>query len=535
LPSLVRQIEGKIYYSKFDDLEGWTEERDLRNDVGGTYPFSTQSTTGVGSPYYSSPTARYDRIKGYPAGYFLPSGRYLRHSRSITIPSGLSSVRMQVRHRWTNTNYPDGYPLSRKITLEAVTFLDEHPSYATKDTWLWKNDVVTTSAGVKTLRVGTECYATIASSDNPDQTHSFDDLAVCRSGSIKVKNLSAGYKAKLYDTSDALIAEATESGGTATLDVSTKVYPIIGRFKIYNASDVLQFTFDVLGDIFGGDEYIYGPTNSLTGSTDNYIINRTGATSPTSATITFTLKDAAGSPIVGKTINFLTSHGTVNPTSQATDSNGDASTTLSASSAGIAVISGEWEGDATNPAIYATVEISVHDAEDWPDGSKEFDVWIQGKQVSDYAGIRVTTYPAENVATIDIPSIESWIKGLFDFAIYRRGRRVFFGRIELITKTVAPTPVMRLAGRTMIQALMRIPIAGATYTSQNLKAIIESIHSTYVAPTKQVLLGNIAPTLENITVTISATDTTAYDLLLQAANLGGATVTVDMDRKMNVG
>ena len=423
---------------------------------------------------------------------------------------------------------------ARRVRLGNQLFLDQQATDQ-QNVWHWKNDVVTTSAGANDLKVGAEAYANVYQVTNNTQYHWFDDIVVCRSGSIKVANLSTGYKVKLYDPSETLIAEATESGGTATLDVSTKSYPITGRYKIYDAGNNLLHTSELSTDIFGGDELLYGESYSISVETDNYVIHKTGSGSPTVATITFTLKDENGDPAVGKTINFSTSHGDLSASSGVTGSDGKVSVTLSASTIGIAVVFGEWPGTAVYPSVYTTVEVSVHDAEDWPDGSKEYDIWIQGKRVSDYAGIHVTTYPAENVVSIDIPSIESWIKGLFDFAIYRRGRRVFSGRIETLTKTVAPTPAMRLAGRNMIQALMRIPIASATFTSQSLKAIIESIHSTYVAPTKQVLLGTIASSLENITVTISATDTSVYDLLLQAANLGGASVTVDVDRKMNVG
>jgi len=527
LPTLVRQVEGKIYDSRFDDLNGWVEEKNLG------YGWNDASYTALaGSPCYSSPYSLLALTKS-PANAEnpIPAGRYLRRKRTVTIPSGPTSVRMQVRHRWQAA--PSTMGFARRVRLGDSLFLDQ-PASGDQNTWIWKNDTVTTSAGDKDLRVGVESYVPVYELQNNTQYHWFDDIVVCRSGSIKVTNLASGYKAKLFDASDALIAEATESGGIATLNVSTLSYPITGRYKIYDAGNNLVYTSELFTNIFGGDELLYGESYSIAVETDNYIINRQGTSLPTSATITFTLKDEAGNPAVGKAVSFTTSHGTVNPTSGVTGSDGKASTSLSASTIGVAVVFGEWPGSDVYPPVFTTIEVSVHDDDDCPDGSKEYDVWIQGKRVSDCDNIRITSNPPENVASMDLPAIETWIKGLFDFAIYRRGRRIFFGRIEVLAKTVAPTPSMRIEGRSMIQALMRIPIASVTFTSQTLKAIIESIHSTYIASMKQVLLGEIALGLENITVTVDASNTTAYDLLLQAANLGDASLMVDAERKMNV-
>lgn len=528
---LVRSLEGKIYYTKFDDLEGWTEEEYL-TDVYGENGWAIPSSSFLnGSLYYSSPYSLTARITNNPNAGNLPVGRYLRRSRTITIPAGLTSVRMQLRHRW-NVNL-SVQAMARKVTLGDSVFLNQEAT-DNQNTWYWKNDIVSTSEGVKALKVGVESYATVYNYAGNIQDHHFDDLVVCRSGSIKVKNLSTGWKAKLYDSSDALIAQASESGGIATLDVSSKAYPITGRIKIFDASDVLQFTSNLLSDIFGGDEYAYGAGCTLSVEVDNYIINRTGTTSPTLASITFTLKDELGNPLSGETINFSTTHGSLGASSGVTGGDGKVSVTLTASSAGIAVVEGLWPGTATRAPQSAYVEVSVHHDADSADSAKEYDVWAQGKRMYDCLAVRVGSNPSEHVASFETPDIGQWLKGRYDFAIYRLGTKLFFGKIEVLTKTIAPTPITRAEGRSMIQSLMRIPITSASYTNQSLKAIIESIHSTYIAPTKQVLLDEIGGWLENITATINASDTTVYDILLQVAGLGNATLRVDADRKMHV-
>jgi len=367
------------------------------------------------------------------------------------------------------------------------------------------------------------------------QNHWFDELVIARSGSILVKNLSTGWKAKLYDASDTLIAQATESGGTATLDVSTQVYPITGRFKIYNASDVLQATFDLSDDIFGGDEYLYSSASAtLAIETNYYIVNKTGATSPTSATITVTLKDSGGSPLSGKTITFSTSHGSVSPTSQSTDVNGQASTTFSASTRGLAIVVAEWAGDASNNRVYATIEVSVHEDADSPSSSKQYHVWVQGVNISNTTLVKITRSEGDDIASIVTQGLDTTVQGLYDLVIYRKGSAAFFGRIEVLKKSMSPTPTTSVQGRSMVRSLRRIPIESATYTAQNLKTMIQNVHADYISQGKQVLLGTIADSLSLITATVTAQKTTAYDLVAHIAKLGGAKVTVDADRKMNV-
>jgi len=527
LPTLVRQVEGKIYDSKFDDLDGWTEEEYLGLD------WTTRSVSFLdASVFYSSPYALNAKIKSLAnAESQIPAGRYLRRARTVTIPSGLTSVRMQVRHRWHHASSTMGF--ARRVRLGDSLFLDGYVSDE-QDVWLWKNDTVVTSEGLKTLRVGVESYTTVYQVTDNTQNHWFDDIVVCRSGSIKVTNLATGYKAKLFDASDALIAEATESGGIATLDVSAKTYPITGRYKICDAGNNLVYTSELFSDIFGGDELLYGESYSISVETDNYIINRQGASSPTSATITFTLKDEDGDPAPGKTINFTTSHGTLSANSGVTGDDGKISVTLSASAMGVAVVKGEWPGTSMYPRVYVTIEVSVHRDADSPNSDKEYDVWIQGRKIWDCAVIRVSSNPAEDITELEIPYIDVAVKGLYDFAIYRYGTKLFTGRIEVLTKRIAPTPAMKLQGRTMIQALMRTHIESATFTNATLKSIIEQIHSQFLAPFKQVLLGTVSSHLENISVTLSETGQTAYDLLSKVASLGAATVSVDADRKMHV-
>ena len=534
MASFARQVEGKIYHTKFDDLDCWTEEEDLRNESGLWARWGDPSYTALlSNPAYSPSFSLDARIEATDtASGNLPSGRYLRRFRSVTIPSGLLSVRMQVRHRWTRNL--STMAMARKITLGSQTFLNQQASDA-QDTWHFKNDAVSTSSGSQTLKVGVESYATVYPLDNNVQQHYFDDLVIARSGSILVKGLPMGWKAKLYDASDQLIAQATESGGTAALDVSSQAYPITGRFMITDASDVVQYTSVLSDDIFGGDEYQYTSIGSvLTVSTDNYIINKSGESSPTSATITFTLKDSSGSPLNGKPLNFSTTLGSLSPTSANTNASGEASTTLTSSVKGVAIVTAEFPGDSSYSATICTVEISVHGGADGPDAAMDYDVWVQGERLENCVNIKISSNGAVLVASVESPDSAGICEGGYDLTIYRKGTRIFFGKIEVISRKIAPDLLVAVQGRDYSASLRDIPISSASYTNSSLKSIIESIHSLYVNPLKQVTLGTVAAFLDNIIITLSVTDVTAYDLLLMAASLGGASLYVDADRALNV-
>lgn len=94
----------------------------------------------------------------------------------------------------------------------------------------------------------------------------WDDLIVCLSKNIVVSSLATGWKAKVRNAADAVVAEATESGGTATIDASlfgsaTERVPSGGWpvLQITDGADVEQGTYDVgsptFAGIYPGDKY----------------------------------------------------------------------------------------------------------------------------------------------------------------------------------------------------------------------------------------------------------------------------------------
>ncbi len=92
----------------------------------------------------------------------------------------------------------------------------------------------------------------------------WDDFIVMRNKDVVVRDLPTGFKAKIRDSGGAVVAEATESSGVATIDASmaggaTEVVPFAGWTDIIvtNVSDVTQATFDDVAGIYPGDEYLF--------------------------------------------------------------------------------------------------------------------------------------------------------------------------------------------------------------------------------------------------------------------------------------
>ena len=91
----------------------------------------------------------------------------------------------------------------------------------------------------------------------------WDDFMVMRTKDIVVDGLPAGYKAKVKDSGGAVVAEATESSGTATIDASmaggaSEVVPFVGWAEIIvtDAAGLQKATFDTAG-VYPGDTYTF--------------------------------------------------------------------------------------------------------------------------------------------------------------------------------------------------------------------------------------------------------------------------------------
>jgi len=101
----------------------------------------------------------------------------------------------------------------------------------------------------------------------------WDDFLWCRTKFITVTGLDSGQKAKIRNGSGTVIAEATESGGTAVIDASrfggaTEIVPLAGfaDLVVTDSGDTILETYDDTG-IYPGDQYSFtAPRENIEGN-----------------------------------------------------------------------------------------------------------------------------------------------------------------------------------------------------------------------------------------------------------------------------
>jgi hypothetical protein len=91
----------------------------------------------------------------------------------------------------------------------------------------------------------------------------WDNFMMMRTKDIIVDGLPAGYKAKVKDSGGSVVAEATESSGTATIDASmaggaSEVVPFVGWAEVIvtDAAGLQKATFDTAG-VYPGDTFTF--------------------------------------------------------------------------------------------------------------------------------------------------------------------------------------------------------------------------------------------------------------------------------------
>jgi hypothetical protein len=279
-----------------------------------------------------------------------------------------------------------------------------------------------------------------------------DHLVVSASKIITVTGLNPGQKVELFRASDnTKITEATCAGGatSVTLDVDAEDYPEYMYLKVYatDGTTLIEVTANYI--MCGGDTWNWTcPLGTLGIKSSVYTIYRTSSSgTPKSATVTATLLTLAGDPYPGKTIYWWTSKGSVSPSSSTTDSNGQATTTLSGDVQGIAVVKATWNGDASvPPAVAYAVHHILYDLE-VGDSSKKFQFFVEGIEYSYSTG----SYTVSNETTprefsVEIPQWDSSITRRGIISIFRRGVKEFSGVLTTIDRTLTDPPHEILSG-----------------------------------------------------------------------------------------
>jgi hypothetical protein len=355
----------------------------------------------------------------------------------------------------------------------------------------------------------------------------FDDLIVMMDKVVTIESLQGGQKVELYNAGGGLMASGTcpAPGTNITLgsyDLSAQIktaYGFSGYFKVYDTDGVtLLYTTPTI-TIWGGDLYQWVPNQTnLAIATSAMQIYRTGSgQSPTTATITATLTNAAdGTAVSGKTITFTPNLGTCSPTSGTTDGSGKVTTTFTAgSSSGLGGVRANYAGDATYGPSVAQQLIDLYYALIVIDASKDFQAFVEGQEIVIASGnYRLATDFIPQPFTIVSPVLTATVGGWWDVQIYRRGVKEFGGRILTRSRVSGPNPLMTITGVDEKIDLQR-RVANKVYLDEP-KNIINDLLTTFSCG---ITAGTIS--LYGATISLPASYTNLFDALTQIANITG--------------
>jgi hypothetical protein len=247
--------------------------------------------------------------------------------------------------------------------------------------------------------------------------------------------------------------------------------------------------WDYWGDFYFGDStynsrienFVWTQYSQMQGPAASLRIYKQGAVAtPKSVEITFRLRDLDDNPLSGKTIQFSTSLGSVSPSSDETDIDGYASTTLtSGSTIGWAVVKGYYDGLAGAGASSTYVEVAIYDDADSGDSSKKYQVFVQGIPCKFVSGNykRVADFEPQQFS-VELDQVYTSLIGAFEIVIYKRGQKDFVGRVRKIKLTLDDH--MILSGVSNHWKLAR-RIAKKTYTGKDPKEILEDVLVRYPA------------------------------------------------------
>ncbi len=311
----------------------------------------------------------------------------------------------------------------------------------------------------------------------------FDDLAIMLDKIITIKGLLGGQKIELY-TSGGTLSKTGTCPSTGTDVVFTSIdalistaYGFSGYFKVYDTDGLtLLYTSPTTGR-WGGDVYTWVPNESAMDISTTYTrIFRTGSgKTPTACTVTVTLKDKqSGAKLNNKTINWIGNLGTVSPSSNTTDANGQASTTFTAGgSAGLGGVRPTFPGDATYATSTILQLIDIYQDDPVPDSSKDYQAFVEGQEIVVAAGdYKLASDFIPQAFSITTPTVSISVGGWWAVEIYRLGVREFVGRIMKASYKSGTSPQLTISGVDDKVTLQR-RVANKGYTDEPKNIIID--------------------------------------------------------------
>lgn len=322
-----------------------------------------------------------------------------------------------------------------------------------------------------------------------------DHLVICTSQYITVTGLHPGQKVAIYRSSDNVkISEATcaEGATSVAVDVDSEDYPEYMYLKVYATDSATLIETTSAYVMCGGDIWYWvSPYGSLTIATDAGIIIRTAGTGdPKTANIRATLLTLAGDPAPGKTIYFYASRGTLGAASDITDASGQAHTTLTSATHGIATVKAVWNGDVDIPAASAYTMLHIFYDAEVGDDDKAFQFYVEGVELSYSNGSYFLASSADpQEFSVEIPEWVSTITRRGLVSIYRKGVKDYGGVLTKIHRSMAAPPQVVLGG-TDSKALLETRVV--TLKDYSAKTATYMLNDLIVSYPCFISLGTIA-------------------------------------------
>jgi hypothetical protein len=282
-----------------------------------------------------------------------------------------------------------------------------------------------------------------------------DHIVICTGTTVTVTGLTPGQKIEIYRAIDDTKIDTKTCAGGATsivLDVDAEDFPEQMYMKVYGTDGTTLLETTASYSICGGDTWDWtADAGTMTLTRGDFIIYRSATSStPKSTAITANLKTPAGANYPGALISFqANAKGSVSPSSDTTDANGNAHTTLSSltTAFGLAVVKAQWLGDANVPVCSAYIVVHVFYDAEAPDSSVGFQLYIEGyplEFVSGKYGINGQGKPES--FEVEIPE---WDTNLVCFgltSIYRKGVKEFAGVYTVPDRHLSDAPRVALRG-----------------------------------------------------------------------------------------
>ena len=336
-----------------------------------------------------------------------------------------------------------------------------------------------------------------------------DHIVICSSTLVTISELTPGQKIEIYRASDnTKIAEATCAGGASSvvLDVDAEDFPAQMYLKIYGTDGVTLLETTTSYSMCGGDTWEWtADAGTLSLTRDDFIIYR-GATdaTPKSTAIIANLKTPAGTNYPNAVIMFdVNAQGSVSPSSDTTDANGNAHTTLSSltTAFGLAVVKATWLGDGNVPACSTYIVVHVFYDAEAPDSAVGFQLYVEGyplEFVSGKYGVNAQGKPE----TIEV-EIPEWDSNLIPFGlmtIYRKGVAEFAGVYLVPDRHLSDAPRVTLQGQDLSFLLLDRVVDLKIYPDKTPQYIINDLLTSFDCGITPGRLGSCAATL-TITIT----------------------------------